>query len=288
MYKLENAIRRWTLLRIFAYVIGIMAPVVLFEWGTHFAVPDEPSPYHAPIRAALNFAGPLLMLFNYRFLVRRFEDRAAKEIGFQPISLVLGLLVGFAAIGVSYAALWGLGVAHFEPGRFGAEYAPAFIFYVCIGIMEELLCRVVVFRLVEEAGGTMVAIVISGLLFGFAHAANDGATFASCLCIALEAGVLFALAYALTRNLWLCAGIHLGWNFAEGEIFGGAVSGVEAKRAMIKSTLAGPDYLTGGVFGLEASAVTVVVCGVICLALWRLVMLRGNWRELTRFRFSLA
>jgi membrane protease YdiL (CAAX protease family) len=277
MHKIDNAIRRWTLLRIFVYVVGIATPVVLFEWGTHFWVPEAPSPYHAPIRAALNLVGPLLALLAYRALVRRFEDRGAVELSFRPASYASGIVIGFAAIVGSYAVLWGLGVAQFAPGRIGADFAPALVGYFCVGVIEELVARVVIFRLIEEMGGTLVAVVMSGLLFGLAHAPNDHATIASSLCIA-EAGVMLALAFATTRNLWLTAGIHFGWNFSEGEIFGGAVSGIEAKRAMIKTVLTGPDYLTGGAFGLEASVATVVVIGALCLILWRVVAARGNWR----------
>jgi hypothetical protein len=75
----------------------------------------------------------------------------------------------------------------------------------------------------------------------------------------LEAGILLAAAYMLTRRLWLCMGLHFAWNFTQGGIFSAAVSG-GASHGLLKATLVGPDWLTGGAFGPEASAVAVVVC----------------------------
>ena len=37
--------------------------------------------------------------------------------------------------------------------------------------------------------------------------------------VMVEAGVMLASAYMLTRRLWFCIGIHIAWNFTEGGIF---------------------------------------------------------------------
>ena len=85
---------------------------------------------------------------------------------------------------------------------------------------------------------------------------KSGATLFSSVAIALEAGVLLAVAYAATDSLWLPIGIHAGWNYAEGTIFGTAV--------------------TGGAFGPEASIIAIPVC----LAAAALLALRVKQRRL--------
>ena len=75
--------------------------------------------------------------------------------------------------------------------------------------------------------------------------------------IVLEAGVLLGLAYAATRSLWLPIGLHFGWNFTEGGIFGASVSG-RAYHGMFKFSLSGSDILTGGAFGLALQRSDVV------------------------------
>jgi hypothetical protein len=114
-----------------------------------------------------------------------------------------------------------------------------------------------------------VALAISALFFGLAHAANPGATLFSSVAIAIEAGVLLALAFALTGRLWLAIGIHTGWNVAEGTIFGVAVSGTGAHPAsVLHGALSGPALLSGGSFGPEASVAAIVVCVLASAALY--------------------
>jgi hypothetical protein len=72
--------------------------------------------------------------------------------------------------------------------------------------------------------------------------------------------VLLGAAYAATGRLWLPIGLHFGWNFAEGPIFGAAVSGTGIGSGLIEGKFEGPNILTGGQFGPEASVVAVIVC----------------------------
>jgi hypothetical protein len=149
-----------------------------------------------------------------------------------------------------------------------------------------MVFRGVVFRLFEEGFGTTVAVLISGALFGAIHAGNPGATLASSAAIAVEAGVLLAAAYALTRSLWVPIGLHFAWNFTEGGIFGAAVSGGKIHSILV-FPLHGPDYLTGGAFGPEASIVAVGVCLTAAIVMLVLAAQRGEWKPL-RFRLRSA
>jgi hypothetical protein len=108
---------------------------------------------------------------------------------------------------------------------------------------------------------------------------NPGATVVSGLGNALVAGVRLAASYMLVRNLWLPIGLHFGWNFTESGIFGSVVSGNPFK-GLWSTTLTGPDLLTGGGFGPEASIVAVVVCAAAALVILGLAIRRGEWRPL--------
>jgi membrane protease YdiL (CAAX protease family) len=178
--------------------------------------------------------------------------RAARELA---IGLALGTGLFTATIG---------GIALFGGYRVeGTEPASVLIAPVAMavesGVVEEIITRGVIFRILEEWLGTWAALVISSALFGLAHIGNPHATLWSAVSIAVEAGTLLAAAYILTRRLWLAIGIHASWNYAQGAIFGVAVSGHEAK-GLLHGTMLGPTWLSGGEFGAEASAVAVVVC----------------------------
>ena len=94
-------------------------------------------------------------------------------------------------------------------------------------VSEEMVFRGVLFRWLEEFGGSWVALLVTSALFGAAHLANPNASWVAAVGIALEAGVMLGAAYMLTRSLWLPMGLHAAWNFTQGEIFDIPVSGTK-------------------------------------------------------------
>jgi len=126
-------------------------------------------------------------------------------------------------------------------------------------------------RLSWRAFGPWPALVLSAVLFGAGHIGNPGATLFNTACIAIEAGLMLASFYMLTGRLWVSIGFHAAWNFTQGYIFGAAVSGGDFGNSIARSTAhAGwPDWLTGGVFGPEASLPALGTCSVLgCATLW--------------------
>ena len=139
--------------------------------------------------------------------------------------------------------------------------AIAGFFIVAVG--EEVLFRGILFKWIDKRWGMWVALVVSGLIFGLAHLINDNATWWSGFAIAIEAGLLLGAAYKWSGTLWLPIGIHWAWNYVQGNIFGFAVSGNDAGDSLFRITTSGPDILTGGAFGAEASIISVVLGAVV-------------------------
>jgi hypothetical protein len=84
----------------------------------------------------------------------------------------------------------------------------------------------------------------------------------------IEAGLLLSAACLVTRRLWICMGFYMSWNDFQSAVFSGFVSGGVAEPGLFKARLEGPEFLTGGSFGMEHSAVALVYCttvGVILL-----------------------
>lgn len=221
----------------------------------------------------------ILAISVYALLVGWLERRDIRELavlrGF-PL-LIGGALLAFLMFCGVYAILWGLNVATWL-GIAGYAGVVSFIaMAVLSGVGEELIFRGGVFRILEDMFGTTIALILSGALFGAIHLMNPHATWFSSLAIALEAGVLLAAAYAATRNLWFPIGIHIGWNFTEGGVFGAAVSGSGGGHGIVNMPLHGPALLTGGPFGPEASLVAVVVCGWVGLYFVVQTIRRGRW-----------
>jgi len=145
--------------------------------------------------------------------------------------------------------------------------------------------RGVMFRIVERATGTSIALLVSSLFFGLAHLANPDATLFSALIIAIEAGLLLGLAYVVTRNLWFPIGIHFAWNFTEGGIFGASGSS-SAQHGLVNMAFSGPDWITGGTLGLDNSTVPVALCIALALTFALRARKHGNWAPM-RWRIRL-
>jgi uncharacterized protein len=146
------------------------------------------------------------------------------------------------------------------------------------GVVEELLFRGLVFRLIERSWGTWIALVCSAVPFGIIHMVNPHATIVGAIAIIFEAGILLAAAYLLTRRLWLAMGLHAAWNFTQGGVFGIVTSGNDL-QGWGHSELTGPDWLTGGPFGAEGSMVALALCTITGLLLLRAAHARGRFQS---------
>lgn len=213
----------------------------------------------------------------YRTHVRFVEKRTATELGARNAvrHVALGLLIGFCLFAATIGSMALLGVYQVRGHGAWQPLVPALALALLTGIFEEILLRGLVFRFLERWLGSWSALILSALLFGALHLANPHASPVAALAIALEAGVMLAAAYMLTRSLWLAIGIHAGWNFTQGAIFSVAVSGNESHGFFI-ARMQGPDYLTGGKFGAEASLIAVFVCMAIVPWMLRRVIKQGG------------
>ena len=202
------------------------------------------------------FVVPLVIAVHFAYVgfVHLVERRPAAElsgrgaVGETGAGIAVGAGLQTACVG-AVAALGYFQVTGLNPV---SAIVPTLAMAVASGYVEEVVFRGVLFRIVEESLGTWIALALTSLLFGFVHMWNPNATVFSSFAIAMEAGVLLGAAYVLTRRLWLAVGIHFAWNFTQGGIFGGRVSGL-SMDGLLESELSGPMLLSGGEFGLEAS-----------------------------------
>jgi len=196
-------------------------------------------------------------------------DGAARQSG-------AGLLVGTILFSVVAAIAAALGVYRVT----GWDYlAP--ILSILIGsalvpaLVEEVLFRGILFRWIEDFGGTWAALVTSSALFGAAHLLNPQATWFSSFAIAVFGGLLLGGAYMLTRSLWMPIGLHAAWNFTQGAIFGVPISGHQSE-GLLRAELQGPPILSGSGFGLEASIITIVIASGAGVWLVKRAVRRGR------------
>lgn len=267
---------KWLPLRSLCWmVVMIFAIVLVFGPGMEalsHALPKQPV-----YQFFAKVSGALIVLGAYWLLVRLGERRAPSELALKaaPIDIFIGLATGvamFAAVMVIMVASGFYDITYHGPAPVwrGAGLA------IESGVLEEVIVRGVVLRLVWRAFGPLVAFVASSLLFGVGHIANPGATLFTTACVAIEAGIMLGSFYALTGRVWVSIGVHTGWNFTQGYLFGARVSGGDFGDSIATSTARSdvPNWLTGGAFGPEASLPAFAICTIVGITvLW------AAWRQ---------
>jgi hypothetical protein len=125
-----------------------------------------------------------------------------------------------------------------------------------------------------------VALAVQAVVFAVMHLENvehGGISDVVTMLIAVMlAGLLWAAVFVLTRNLWVAAANHAAWNFTI-LLAGVPLSGIEdwRKLAPLESRFAGPDWLTGGMFGPESSLLVIASTTVAVVLLLRVARRRG-------------
>ncbi|WP_394275834.1 CPBP family intramembrane glutamic endopeptidase [Luteococcus sp.] len=254
--------------------------------------------------ASLGLGGPWLMavelvsvVLAYLLVTMGLEGRRP-PVELDPRragGLLYGLTLGAFGMALVFGLCWALGLREVTGTNPRAPLVqPVLMMGLTAGVAEELVFRGILFRLVERGLGTWGAAGLSGLLFGLVHLGNPAGTWWGAVAIALEAGVMFALLYALTRSLWVVIGVHAAWNVVQGPVLGSAVSGATANgEGLVVSYPVGPELLSGGTFGLEASLVSVLLwcafsawlvtqlrpSGRVVLPWWRRRALERSWQE---------
>jgi membrane protease YdiL (CAAX protease family) len=219
-----------------------------------------------------------LVLAVYKLAIVRLGERPRDDLTLAdaPRNLGLGLLIGFALFCIVVGAA-ALADVYNIVGAGGTSQLLRLLIAAAIlpGFMEEVLFRGILFRWLEEFAGSWAALAVTSALFGLAHIMNPNATWFSSFTIAVEAGVLLGGAYMLTRSLWMPIGLHAAWNFTQGFIFDVPVSGLD-QEGLVTARLSGPEILSGGAFGLEASVIALIIATAAGVWLVVLSVRRGE------------
>jgi CAAX protease family protein len=261
-----------------AMVIAILIVILCFTVGMLIAqhlLPPIPGFSNA---MKFDLVSIVLLVIAYELVIRRLGEHPRDDFR-DPAwlkRLGLGLAAGFVIFSVAVAVAALLGVYRITgPGDL-SDLLPALIASAIFpAVSEELLFRGILFRWIEDFGGSWAALLLTSLFFGGAHLMNPHATSIAAVGIALEAGVMLGAAYMLTRSLWLPMGVHAAWNFTQGEIYDVPVSGMPV-HGMVTAELSGPPLLTGNGFGLEASVIAIVIATLFGLWLLKRAIDKGE------------
>ena len=253
-------------------IIFVIGGIILFIIGSTTLslgvyTASESDSYLINIPIFLITAVVLLLLYN--LLIRYVEANDACKIAPRKdiSSIGNGLFIGFSYFIIVTVTMSLCGYYHIKSIQFDWEKQLfSFTLFFLVAVSEEIFFRGILFRMINRRWNIWVALVISALIFGGLHIFNDNATLWSSIAIAIEAGSLLGAAYAYSKNIWLPIGIHWIWNYTQGNILGFPVSGEDNVTSIITPEISGPQWLTGGSFGAEASVISAVI-GLL-ISLW--------------------
>ncbi|MCC6300979.1 MAG: CPBP family intramembrane metalloprotease [Anaerolineales bacterium] len=211
----------------------------------------------------------LLLITGSIYIARRWLDKRSFEslgLRLNPQALtdiLAGIGITFLQMGFIYVVLLSVGWLTFE--GFAWQFDPIntviagtltfLVVFLLVGWNEELLSRGYHLQTLASGLNLFWGVVISSAVFGLLHLSNPGATWVSTVGI-FFAGVYLAYGYIRTKQLWLPIGLHIGWNFFEGVVFGFPVSGLDI-YALTRIEVTGPELWTGGPFGPEAGLIVL-------------------------------
>ncbi len=145
------------------------------------------------------------------------------------------------------------------------------LIFLFAGAAEEILFRGYPLQTLTRARLAWLGVLLTSIPFAAAHLKNPNAVPGFTFINTALAGVWLAVAYLRTRSLWLPFGLHWSWNWAQASLLGLPVSGIEriAPVPLLKAINAGPDWLTGGAYGIEGGAACTIALLISTVVIWR-------------------
>lgn len=259
-----------------------------------------------PERVLFSLLTLATMLVGTWLMVRYVDHRPLRDLGLGLdrhwwCDLCFGLILGAGLMLFVFTVEWLAGWVTVRalfwsaPGSgpfLLAIFGPLVVFVV-VGVSEELLTRGYQMRNLAEGLylpplsprlALLAAWLLSSLFFGLLHIRNPNSSWISTSYLVL-AGLLFGLGTMLTGRLGLPIGLHITWNFFQGNVFGFPVSGNNyASVTFIAIEQQGPILWTGGAFGPEAGLIGIValLLGGVATVIWvrhryRVLRLCDHW-----------
>ena len=221
----------------------------------------------------------LLVVLACRVLLDR---RSIASMGFRwswpslTVSPAAGLVVGVLPILMIAGVVWGGGWFLIDVA---VPPAPPLVWLsaslVLAAFMEEIIFRAYLLQNLVDVRRMVFGVLFTSVVFWIVHSLNPHIYTSPWPAANLfGAGVLLALAYLVSGNIWFPTAMHFGWNFAQGPLLGIPVSGITFEGMLSLTPAEGsPDWLTGGEFGLEGSALTTAALAVM-IAVFLAILLR--------------
>lgn len=268
----------WRMLIFAALFGGLFAGVTLIRFGGVQGVRDAKrnlgQTIHTPLFMGKGQAIAFLLLCVATLIMGKIEGRKFSEYGLSLRQALrrdfwVGSLIGFLALSGTLFTMFllhgfrvtGLALHGAAILSSAVEWGIAFLI---VGLCEEFLDRGYLQYTLATGIGFWPAAFVTSSEFGFSHVFNANETGVG-LAAVLLFGLLLCLFLRRTGNLWCAVGFHMGYDWGQTFFYGVPNSGIVPYHNLLRSTFSGPRWLTGGIVGPEASALTPIALLIVAL-----------------------
>jgi membrane protease YdiL (CAAX protease family) len=212
----------------------------------------------------INYISATVLLVTYFYLFRWYEKRTVIELDLKHAGkeLVGGLLLGFFILSMTVLILYVMGHYTLSGYNASAYFLKPFSLLVVAALLEEIMFRLIIYRILEAWLGTYYALLIISVVFTLPHLFNEHVSLLSVVMLLLF-GCVHGAMFTYTKRLWLPFAFHLGWNFAQ-PFYGSNLSGNDDMGSILKSTFEGPELFIGSKFGIEDSILSIAFLLLLC------------------------
>ena len=213
----------------------------------------------------VNYTSIAVLLATYYFLFNFLEQRNITEITIRNHTKELfgGFILGFGILSLVILILYALGYYQITNFNGYSYFLAPLSSLVISALLEEIMFRAILYRILENWLGTYIALAIISVSFELPHVFNDNVTFLS-IVLGLIFGFAHGIMYTYTKRIWLPFAFHLAWNFAQ-PFYGSNLSGIEDVGNIFSSTFNGPKLLTGSIYGLEDSILSIILLSIVSI-----------------------
>jgi membrane protease YdiL (CAAX protease family) len=209
------------------------------------------------------FTYPLIIIGSV-FFIQGLDLKVPKN-GF-----LAGALAASVSMGLIIAVLASIGAIAIGTVRDDYSYylILGIVVQLLVGFGEELSFRASIFQGLDDELGVWPAAVLSSAGFAALHLPSIGLVGLGTQSGLIALGTIFFAGIALALlykygGLFNAISFHIVWNYIEYNLFNlGPLEGA------IGISKPGPDILTGGAFGPEASIITLIVVALLVVLLW--------------------
>ena len=273
---------QFPLLRIIQAILFIIPVFLLNNIFVIFVLEKSSDPWLSFLQIAKTLVLIPLLIISYGKYTKTIENRSALEFNRNGWvkEILWGMAIGSGMVILITAILFISGAYSVESINSPFLLINRFFRYAQGSFVEDLLFTIIFFRLLEEFTGTTIAYICVTLLFGGLHAMNDNATLQTSLFISVQQITLLG-PFILTRRMWMGWAVHFSWNFFQAGVFGMANSGMD-QGGFITPLISGPEWLTGGFFGIEASWLSLFINLMVGLPILIYAVKMDQWKKLKK------